>query len=366
MDSTPVQLALLKQSSLTEDSISKNGSSRVIHVVVKNSPFSITFGFPNSSVSSSVSTDLHDYNVEAKLLYDSDLEKDVDFVKAKPLLAKITLNQTGSKMTVEGRIKVLTSQLENSLFRMGIFVYDRQTKELAFPITYSEAIKVISKSDQVKKKKVTEHEEEKKKKRNISDVLSDALEYIEAKQSEQVELLENLMENTEYNVSELLKAVDSAPNNQDLSNLQTTFRSSDHDHSLDACEKPFETTSPTENFEKAFKTFLSSYTQLHVLEKPAKIRKVVSTTSDMSDFVELLDLFWAEGLSREASSNMQQKVPQSSEIGHSHVCPCHECPYKKELVRIENFYDDIFAQQQQQSTPFAFSKPEIGMEQLSE
>jgi len=364
MESTPIELVLLKQTSLTEDSIAKNGTPRILHVVVKNSPFSITFGFPTTSTatSTSISTDLHDYNVEAKLLYDSDIEKEVDFVKAKPLLAKITLNQTGSKMTVEGRIKVLTSQLENSLFRMGIFVYDRQTKELAFPITYSEAIKVISKSDQVKKKKITADHEDKKK-RNISDVLSDALEYIEAKQSEQVELLENLMENTEYNVSELLKAVNSAPNFQDLSNLQSTLPSV---HSLDNCEKPFVSTSPSENFDKAFKTFLSSYTQLHSEQKPAKIRKVVSTAADMSDFMELLDLFWAEGLSREATTNMQQKVPQSSEIGHSHVCPCQECPYKKELVRIENFYDDIFSQQQ--ATPFAFKPTEvpIGMEQLHE
>jgi len=361
MDSTPVQLALLKQSSLTEDSIAKNGSSRVIHVVVKNSPFSITYGFPTTSASSSVSTDLHDYNVEAKLLYDSDLEKEVDFVKAKPLLAKITLNQNGSKMTVEGRIKVLTSQLENSLFRMGIFVYDRQTKELAFPITYSESIKVISKSDQVKKKKqISDHDD--KKKRNISDILTDALEYIEARQSEQVELLDNLMENSEYNVSELLKGVATGPNYQDLVNLQLPPLRSVQAYEKNSSFESNSDLSPSENFEKAFKTFLSSYTQLHAEERPRKIRKI-SDTSSTSEFMELLDLLWTEGLSREASSNLQQKVPQSSDIGHSHVCQCQECPYKKELVRIENFYDDIFAQQQ--SNGFSLVKTEgipLGLE----
>jgi len=90
MESTPIELVLLKQTSLTEDSIAKNGTPRILHVVVKNSPFSITFGFPTTSTatSTSISTDLHDYNVEAKLLYDSDIEKEVDFVKSKTVTRK--------------------------------------------------------------------------------------------------------------------------------------------------------------------------------------------------------------------------------------------------------------------------------------
>jgi len=96
------------------------------------------------------------------LYYDSEPLKEVDFVKLKPFQFKPTINQNGSKITLEVRIKVLTSQLEDMLFRVGVVVND-STNSKVLTSAMSEPVKVISKSDQVKKKKVS------KKKRTAHD-----------------------------------------------------------------------------------------------------------------------------------------------------------------------------------------------------
>jgi hypothetical protein len=67
---------------------------------------------------------------------------------------------------------------------------DPEGKQTLFS-AFSEPIKVISKSDQVKKKKPP------RKKRNISEIITDSLYDIEIKQEEQMELLERLKEQNE-------------------------------------------------------------------------------------------------------------------------------------------------------------------------
>jgi hypothetical protein len=205
-DSVPnVQLALLKQTSLTEETITTNGKTRPCHVVVKNSPFCVIFGFISANGAPIVtnqtqpfSHDLHNFQLDVKLLYDADGQKEVDFVKNTPLQTKTTLNQNGSKLTLEVRIKVLTSHMENSLFRIQVTAID-DSKQSAFSAT-SDAIKVISKSDQVKKTKFKAS----KKKRNPSDFLSDALTDLEGKHQEQSKLLEMLTQTNQILITETL------------------------------------------------------------------------------------------------------------------------------------------------------------------
>jgi len=305
------QLVLVKQTSLSEEYISKNGSQKVIHVVVKNSPFGLTFGFTGPSSQSpyvNALTDLHNYNVDIKLLYDSELDKEVDFLKISPLQVKSTLNQTGTKLTLEVRIKVLTSHMENSLFRVGVIVSDQMTKQGSYTI-FSEAIKVISKSDQIKKKKTS------RKKRNFNDLLSDTLVQIETKQMEHAKILETLCDNNHSFLESTMKAY------------------------------PPKLPPPPPDFQTAFKDFLRSYITLSKEDKVVKIRKLAGS-QNTHDMVELMDLFWAEGLSRDIRESHQ---PRHTDVKHGHVdhvevgpCTCEDCPYKKELHRIENFYDDIF------------------------
>lgn len=158
MTNKPI-LALVKQTSLCEETLTTNQKTRPLHIIVKNSPFCVTFAFitPNGQPVNVVGNqpflyDLHQYLLEVKLLYDGDSTKEVDYVKSTPIQSKSTLHQSGTKLTLEVRIKVLTSHMENSLFRVGVFAIDQATKQVVFTAT-SEAIKVISKSDQVKKNK---------------------------------------------------------------------------------------------------------------------------------------------------------------------------------------------------------------------
>lgn len=180
----------------------KNGLEKNAHVVVKNSPFCVTFGFVVPSGTSAhmvkVPLDFHKYTLDIKLLYDSDVEKEVDFLSEKPFLFKPTINQSGSKLTLEVRIKVLTSQLEHMLFKVGLKLFDPQNKQMLFEAT-SDAIKVISKSDQVKKKKVP------RKKASSMNELGEFLVQIEARQEEYNELLEQIANTNQKLLVETVK-----------------------------------------------------------------------------------------------------------------------------------------------------------------
>ncbi len=144
------QLVILRQNSLTVEKISKNGIQRAVHVVVKNQPFLLQIGIVNNN-------NLLDFSkapVEARLLYDCDNFKEVDFVKLKPLEYKCHSNERGDQVTVELRLKVLSSQLEDMFFRIKLIALDPTTKQrIESIITISDPIKVVSKPDSIRKKK---------------------------------------------------------------------------------------------------------------------------------------------------------------------------------------------------------------------
>lgn len=78
------QLFIAGQKTHSEETVSRNGIPKHIHLVVKNSPFNITIAMANSG-----SADLNRVAFDAFLLYDEG-GKEVDFVKAKPLEFKST------------------------------------------------------------------------------------------------------------------------------------------------------------------------------------------------------------------------------------------------------------------------------------
>jgi hypothetical protein len=77
--SSPV--VIVSQNSLAIDSVSKNGIQKLLHIVVKNQPFTIQAAL----TSYSPAMNFHKFPLEARLLYDCDNLKEVDFVKHKPL-----------------------------------------------------------------------------------------------------------------------------------------------------------------------------------------------------------------------------------------------------------------------------------------
>jgi hypothetical protein len=145
----PSPLVILRQNSLSIEHIYKNGLQKKVHVVVKNHPFMIQVGL-SSSTWEGQKIDFNRYPVEARLLYDTEALKEVNFVKMKPLEFKAQVNERGDQVAVELRPKVLTSQLEDMLFRVRLTAVDSITKQ---PIptwtVLSESIKVVSKPEQV-------------------------------------------------------------------------------------------------------------------------------------------------------------------------------------------------------------------------
>jgi hypothetical protein len=101
-------ITILKQTSPFEERVTRNGIQRDIHVVIKNSPFVVQMG-----VSRNCEIDLNHIAFDCSLLYDTDGEKGVDFVKLKPIEYKCVPNEGGDQVSVELRIKVLTSQHED-------------------------------------------------------------------------------------------------------------------------------------------------------------------------------------------------------------------------------------------------------------
>lgn len=180
VNSTP-QLVIISQGDVSSEHFSKNGVTKQVHVVVKNLVFVM-------EVSSSV--DLSKCNLEARLLYDFDRDEEaktaleVSYVKNEPLEYKVSLTDGGYKASVELRIKVLTSQHEDMLFRVRLSAVD-PISGTAFGVI-SQPIKVISKLTQLKGKSNNPKEVSPSiKKRTTNDMIATTLTEIHRQLQEQ-------------------------------------------------------------------------------------------------------------------------------------------------------------------------------------
>eukprot|EP01107_Rhizomastix_libera_P018440 TRINITY_DN955_c1_g1_i2.p1 TRINITY_DN955_c1_g1~~TRINITY_DN955_c1_g1_i2.p1 ORF type:complete len:404 (+),score=133.96 TRINITY_DN955_c1_g1_i2:40-1251(+) len=117
-----------------------------VAVVIKGSPFSVIVANAPSLYSS------HSIGVECSLLYDSPDNKMVDYVRVRPLDFKIVNCDQPNCIAIEMKIKVLTSQHEDMLFRVAIQAIET-TRNIAIPglRCLTGPIKVVSKPEQARK-----------------------------------------------------------------------------------------------------------------------------------------------------------------------------------------------------------------------
>jgi len=127
----------------------------------------------------------------ACLLYDCEPRREVTLLRSSPLETVTHLSSNGEEVTIETRIHVLTSQHEDSLFRICVKYQDVEI--------VSDAVKVISKADTVKKAKdktqstsSTNTSTANKKKRSASEAFGDTLYRIEQQQKEQQKVIDML------------------------------------------------------------------------------------------------------------------------------------------------------------------------------
>ena len=294
----------------------------------------------------------------------------VDFVKVKPMEFKATASENGQLLDCECRIKVLTSQHEDSLFRIRIIGSNPIThEEIPGLRIVSGSIKVISKPEQLKKKQGTN------KKRTLTDMLIETVTRIEKKQEEQQKLIERIIQQQSDQVN-VIQDKKQKQNNvqitQEITATPTTVQTPiiNNNTTILANVVPPVTTSPTpittplqneflfnpltiqqeqqqqeikkvNDFEEAFIQLIRSFTTMKPEERPEMIRKIIRTSStrDTERLSELLDLLWTEGLQKDYGRRDRIVHNSNQEEG----CTCLDCPHKSELERIDLFYKEFLS-----------------------
>jgi len=281
------ELVVTAQDSLAKQIVAKNGIPRDVHVVVKNTPFNVHLAFgANYAKNLNERIDFSRCTVSVDVHYDSDVPvegKKVSLLTSKPCEYRVHLSEKKvDEAILEVRMKVLTSQHEDMLFRLHILVTDEVRKQNYQ--TTSAAIKVVSKPDQVRR-----INGEKAKKRTHSDVLGETLERIEQRQQHQHDILVKLLSGS----------------NQ--ANPVISFSESEN--------KTKEQKSEDVSFEDAFTLCLKKFSMVPHEERPTKIRKLIaaSSTRDSLQISEFLDLMSVEGLGRSLLSGESVSVKQEPE-----------------------------------------------------
>jgi len=142
-------LDLVKQTSLSEEKITRFGQVVDVHVVVKNSPFQMI------SRIRGVSVDLHHFSHDLKLMYDMEEVKEVSWVKQKPVEYKTVISEDGAQVSLEAvKIKVLSSHHEDNLFRLRLSMWDPENEAASY-VVVSHPIKVISKPLKARRRNAT-------------------------------------------------------------------------------------------------------------------------------------------------------------------------------------------------------------------
>jgi len=269
------ELFVISQESLAKQVQAKNGIPRDVHMVVKNTPFNIALAFGNYPRTPQEKIDFGRCSIGVDVYYDSENPnegKRVNLLTSKPCEYRIHLSDKKiDEAILEVRLKVLTSQHEDMLFRLQVTVTDDVRKQTF--ITTSSAIKVVSKPDQVRRMNG-----EKPKKRPQSDAVSDTLERIEERQKQQQALLQNI-----FRTAEIFQQHQPPPPQQQQQQILVELPQIEHKNE-------------EMSFEHSFTYCLKKFSEIPQDERPSKIRKMVSgsTNRDARNISEFVDLITTE------------------------------------------------------------------------
>lgn len=258
-------LCITEQHSLAKEKFVSNGAQKDVHVVVKNSPFFVDMGLNDWHGGI---CDFSNIAIVAKLMFDTDEEREVIFIKRKPLEFKAQLSDDSRMMRCEIRLKVLSSQLEDMHFRIHFSAVWKESRQMIEGMTVlSEPIKVVSKPEQVEKIQRGEtggaKQPARPRKRKQSD-FNEVLMRIEQEQRQQREMLKRLCVRN-GGAAAAVGATSGGPG-----------------------EKA--------SLASAFEQLVQCYKTLPPEERPMKIRRVVSNTPvrDVPAISEMLDHFQYE------------------------------------------------------------------------
>uniref|UniRef100_A0A7S4MG65 Uncharacterized protein n=1 Tax=Vannella robusta TaxID=1487602 RepID=A0A7S4MG65_9EUKA len=324
------QLVILEHTSLAEEKFAKNGIQKNVHVVVKNTPFHITVGFANLSSPSQLNFNI--VTAEVLLMYDCEGDRFVDFIKNKPLEYKGTMNDTGDKMTLEIRMKKLSSHLEDMFFKIRVKGVDSQTKE-DIPNLHvtSQPIKVVSKPEQVtrikqKQSGVKAPKKPRTKKRSMNEMMLESMQKLEQQQAEQRQLLESLV----FAQSSTGTSSGDVSADKILSSITNSKKGASVD------------------LEQALQNLLVAYDNTDPMERPLKIRKVVgnSTASGVSSLIELSSQLLCNSQRGQTYDTSQSALnypgdSTQTDQGNSSTSLSDDLALSEDIERIDDFYREL-------------------------
>merc|ERR1712137_189836 len=299
------RLEIIEHTSQVEEKIARNGEQKTVHVVVKNTPFTIQIGLVKPLGST---IDFNVVTLEAHLMYDCDGDRFVDFVRNKPIEYKGTMNESADKMTLEIRLKKLSSHLEDMFFKIRINGVDSFSKE---PISYlsitTQPIKVVSKPEQdarIKEGQTGKAPAPKRtKKRSLNELMYETMQNIEKQQKEHQLLLQQI---------------------------------SSGRPSTCAPAKSSKLAMEDSDLESALKQLIDAYQSTEPSQRPMKIRKLIRTapTKDIDAVSELINHL----------QYSLQKDDQSSLHSHHQMFkqePNVQPVSVDDIQRIDEFYRDF-------------------------
>jgi hypothetical protein len=309
-----MQLNIVKQNSLLEEICSKNGKTEKVHNVVKNMPFTIIVG--------SRGVDLAKGNLEARLIYNSADRKEVPFLAKSPLEYFTHFNASGDEVTIEFRIKVLSSQLENSTFLIKVSVkHDSKSVDVC-----SAPIRSVSKVQQIQRKKdaiqnnvvpTTPSIDQLKKRKRSRAVAEDEDE----SSSSSPEIMEMLQQIRDTQLLQL-EMMERASMVQTPLIPKLEFNSSMEED--DSCPSP-----RTPSLEEAFRTFIAAYQATSASERPSKLRRLLESSDVSQATSELVVNLGQAGIQVPCAHNSED---------FNTVCNCANCPFKSQLNQLDDFY----------------------------
>uniref|UniRef100_A0A6B2L782 Uncharacterized protein n=1 Tax=Arcella intermedia TaxID=1963864 RepID=A0A6B2L782_9EUKA len=356
MEKSPA-LFVTRQTSISEDKIMTKGKTFTVYVVVKNSPFQLAVSLKNCEVS------LKHLSFDILLIYDMpDYNKEVAYVSTKPVDYKTAINEKGDEIVFDAKISALSSQHEDSFFRLKINVWDPNSPHLQLS-ALSHPVKVISKPvnqrkprakktastpvlrKQPSKSKLSQGSSSPDDSSPVSDCILDATSHshelltrIDAQQQETVSLLHQLIATSSKRPRTVFE--ESAPHNP----YPPPQYPNQHikNYPLDAYRPlpgapPFRPSpSPASDFESSFSAMVRSFSLLSTEEKQTSIFKILSTMSayETDQIEELIDTC---GAHCRKPHNLPAEYSFYSEPG-----PNCDVQFRPESLPYDHFYENMF------------------------
>eukprot|EP01113_Clastostelium_recurvatum_P014038 TRINITY_DN1759_c0_g1_i2.p1 TRINITY_DN1759_c0_g1~~TRINITY_DN1759_c0_g1_i2.p1 ORF type:complete len:576 (+),score=151.00 TRINITY_DN1759_c0_g1_i2:126-1853(+) len=284
------KLEIIKQDAVAVENGFDGGRQQHVHVVVKNQPFNIlissagkTFNFQHAQIN-------------AKLYYDYNPPKAVDFIQHEPLQYSSTSNN-GTDISVEVKISILSSQHQGSLFVVILTITDTVTMEshciASFPI------RIVSKVDHIKKEGG-----DPVKKKSFNEVLHERLHAMSCAQDDQAKLIEYLLRYRSGEVSAI-------PPTDLLADDEDGDEDNEHEERVD--------------FQTAFNNIVKSYRNVpsEAEMRAAKVRATLQSLSstDLEQVAHLVD----------SLASLSNNPPMSTLD-----CTCMDCPARREVENFDN------------------------------